>query len=186
MRGGGEAERLVDRGAHLVGLVLGPGALGDRAEQQRVVDLLQAARTPAVIRCPAAQHDDRRTVEGAVVIPLTPFVTPGPAVRTARPGRRVSRAVASAANTAVCSCRTLTRRIGGSALTAPSYRGNTCPPERVNIVDTPCRPRATVARRVFAAVPRGLRRARPAGILVSLGHVRDVTSAASKADGAAR
>ena len=56
----------------------------------------------------------------AVVMALTPFVTPGPAVSTASPGVRSSRAVASAAKTAVCSCRTSTMRIGGSALTAPS------------------------------------------------------------------
>jgi len=56
----------------------------------------------------------------AVVTALIPLVTPGPAVTTASPGARVSRAVASAANTAVCSCRTSTSRIGGSALTAPS------------------------------------------------------------------
>src|SRR5215469_16985845 len=74
----------------------------------------------------------------AVVMALTAFVTPGPAVTTANPGLRVSRAVASAANTAVCSCRTSTSRIGGSALTAPSYSGKTCPPERVNIAVTPC------------------------------------------------
>ena len=51
---------------------------------------------------------------------LIPFVTPGPAVSTANPGVLVSRAVASAANTAVCSCRTSMIGIGGSALTAPS------------------------------------------------------------------
>jgi len=56
----------------------------------------------------------------AVVIALTPLVTPGPAVSTANPGARVSRAVPSAANTAVCSCLTSTIRMGGSALTAPS------------------------------------------------------------------
>ncbi len=56
----------------------------------------------------------------AVVTALTVFVTPGPAVTTASPGFLVSRAVASAANTAVCSCRTSTMRIGGSAFTAPS------------------------------------------------------------------
>src|SRR5215475_1499821 len=81
----------------------------------------------------------------AVVTALTPLVTPGPAVTTASPGARVSRAVASAANTAVCSCRTSTRCIGGSALTAPSYSGNTCPPDRVNIVLTPCRRAAATA-----------------------------------------
>ena len=55
-----------------------------------------------------------------MVMALTAFVTPGPAVTTANPGVLVSLAVASAANTAVCSCRTSTSRIGGSALTAPS------------------------------------------------------------------
>ena len=67
-----------------------------------------------------------------------PLVTPGPAVRTASPGTRVSLPVASAANAAVCSWRTSSRRIGGSALTAPSYIGNTWAPDRVNIVSTPC------------------------------------------------
>ena len=120
VRGGGDAERLVHRGAHLVGPVLGPGALGDRGEQQRVVDLLQAARAPAVVRCPAGQHHHRGPVEVSRGDRADAVRHPRPAVRTARPGRRVSRAVASAANTAVCSCRTSTRRIGGSALTAPS------------------------------------------------------------------
>src|SRR5262252_2243895 len=81
----------------------------------------------------------------AVVTALIALVTPGPAVTTANPGARVRRAVASAANTAVCSCRTSTSRIGGSALTAPSYSGNTCPPDRVNIVLTPWRRAAATA-----------------------------------------
>ena len=42
----------------------------------------------------------------AVVIALTPLVTPGPAVSTATPGLRVSFANPSAANVAVCSWRT--------------------------------------------------------------------------------
>ena len=61
----------------------------------------------------------------AVVTAEMPLVTPGPAVRTASPGRRVSFAVASAANTAVASCRTSTIGIGGCAVTAPSYSGKT-------------------------------------------------------------
>ena len=69
---------------------------------------------------------------------LMPLVTPGPAVSTASPGRRVSLPVASAANAAVCSCRTSSSRIGGSALTAPSYIGKTWAPDSVNIVSTPC------------------------------------------------
>ena len=73
----------------------------------------------------------------AWVTALTPLVTPGPAVSTARPGTRVSLPSASAANTAVCSCRTSSSRIGGSAFTAPSYIGNTWAPDSVNIVSTP-------------------------------------------------
>ena len=56
----------------------------------------------------------------AVVMPLTALVTPGPAVTTARPGVRVSFASPSAANTAVCSCRTSTSRIGPVPFAAPS------------------------------------------------------------------
>ncbi len=74
----------------------------------------------------------------AWAIALTPLVTPGPAVSTASPGTRVSLPVASAANAAVCSWRTSSSRIGGSAFTAPSYIGNTCAPDSVNIVSTPC------------------------------------------------
>src|SRR5688572_23957407 len=73
----------------------------------------------------------------ACAIALIPLVTPGPAVSTANPGVLVSLPVASAANAAVCSCRTSSSRIGGSALTAPSYIGKTCAPESVNIVSTP-------------------------------------------------
>src|SRR3954451_18355935 len=74
----------------------------------------------------------------ACVIGLTPLVTPGPAVSTARPGTRVSLPSASAAKTAVCSCRTSRSRMGGSACTAPSYIGKTCAPESVNIVSMRC------------------------------------------------
>ena len=73
----------------------------------------------------------------ACAIALIPLVTPGPAVSTARPGTRVSLPVASAAKAAVCSCRTSRIRIGGSALTAPSYIGKTWAPESVNMVSTP-------------------------------------------------
>ena len=65
---------------------------------------------------------------------LTPLVTPGPAVSTARPGVRVSLPIASAANTAVGSCRTSMIGIAGSVLTAASYIGNTWAPDRVNSV----------------------------------------------------
>src|SRR6185312_11479350 len=115
VRRGGQPERLGHPGADLRGLVLGPGLLGARPPRITTGDPLNCA----------------------VVIALTPLVTPGPAVSTARPGERVSRAVASAANTALCSCRTSTMRIGGRARVAASYSGNTCPPDRVNMVDTP-------------------------------------------------
>ncbi len=69
---------------------------------------------------------------------LTPLVTPGPAVRTASPGVRVSLPIASAANAAVCSWRTSRMRIFGSAVTAPSYIGKTWAPDSVNITSTPC------------------------------------------------
>ena len=91
---------------------------------------------PVGARPPSTSTGD--PLKWAVVMALTPLVTPGPAVSTASPGRRRSLAVPSAANTAVCSCRTSTSRSGGSALTAPSYSGNTWPPERVNISSTPC------------------------------------------------
>ena len=73
----------------------------------------------------------------AWAIALTPLVTPGPAVSTARPGTRVSLPIASAANAAVCSWRTSRMRIGGSAFTAPSYIGKTWAPDSVNITSTP-------------------------------------------------
>ncbi len=88
----------------------------------------------------------------AVAMPLTAFVTPGPAVTAAKPGVRVSRPVASAAKTAVCSCRVSTSRIGpprsaamrsGAASTrslpptAASYTGKMCAPEREKTVETP-------------------------------------------------
>ena len=57
--GRGDPERLVDRRAHPRRLMLGPGPLGDRLQQRRMVDLLQAARAPAGIRRPACQHHHR-------------------------------------------------------------------------------------------------------------------------------
>ena len=43
--------------------MLGPGPLGDRPEQLRVVEFLQAARAPPVVRGPAAQDHHGRAVE---------------------------------------------------------------------------------------------------------------------------
>ena len=88
----------------------------------------------------------------AVAMPLTALVTPGPAVTAAKPGVRVSRPVASAANTAVCSCLVSTRRsrpprsasMRSAAAstrslppTAASYTGKMCAPEREKTVETP-------------------------------------------------
>ena len=74
----------------------------------------------------------------AVVTAETPFVTPGPAVSTATPGRRVSLAVASAANVAVCSWRTSTMRQSPVVpFTAASKNGKMWPPESVNSSRTP-------------------------------------------------
>src|ERR1022692_3799334 len=56
---------------------------------------------------------------------LMPLVTPGPAVSTTKPGDLVSRAVASAANTADCSCLTSRICIGGAALSPPSSNRET-------------------------------------------------------------
>ena len=44
-------------------LVHGPGALGDRGQQRRVVQFLQPARAPAAVRGPAGQHNEGRSVE---------------------------------------------------------------------------------------------------------------------------
>ncbi len=61
--GGRQPERLVHRPGQLRGGVLGPGALGHRGQDRRLVDLLQAARTPPVVGGAAAEHDDRCAVE---------------------------------------------------------------------------------------------------------------------------
>ena len=63
VRGGRQPERLVHRPGQLRGGVLGPGALGHRGQNRWLVDLLQAARTPPVVRGAAAEHDDRGAVE---------------------------------------------------------------------------------------------------------------------------
>ena len=107
-------------------------------DDRQVVDLLQARPEPqrlAGARPPTTTMGE--PLNWACAIAETPLVTPGPAVSTASPGTRVSLPVASAANAAVCSWRTSSSRIGGSALTAPSYIGKTWAPDRVNIVSTP-------------------------------------------------
>ncbi len=60
------------------------------------------------LACPARPPSTIRgePLKLAVVMALTPLVMPGPAVRAATPGRRVSLAMPSAAKAAVCSWRT--------------------------------------------------------------------------------
>jgi len=64
------------------------------------------------------------------------FVSPGPAVTAATPGRPVSRATASAANTAVASCLVSTTLIPRAL--APMSTGEMWPPHSVNRNSTPC------------------------------------------------
>ena len=64
-----------------------------------------------------------------------PLVTPGPAVRAATPGTRVTFDQPSAANAAVCSCRVSISRTFSAR--QPSYIENRWPPERVKIVSIP-------------------------------------------------
>ncbi len=71
----------------------------------------------------------------ADAIALMPFVTPGPAVRAQTPGVRVTFAHPSAANAAVCSWRTSTKRM--SSARHPSKIENKWPPDSVNSVSTP-------------------------------------------------
>ena len=58
-----QPEGLVHRTGHPRRVVLGPGALGHRDEQRRMVHLLQAARAPAVVGRAAGQYHHGRAVE---------------------------------------------------------------------------------------------------------------------------
>ena len=73
----------------------------------------------------------------------TLLVTPGPAVRAATVGRRVSLARPSAAKVADCSWRKSHRAT--SACRQPSYSGKMCPPERVKRLSTPAALSACIA-----------------------------------------
>ena len=110
-------------------------ATGD--DDRQVVDLLEAPLPQRLAGARPPTTTIGEPANCACAIAEIPLVTPGPAVRTASPGTRVSLPVASAANAAVCSWRTSSRRIGGSALTAPSYIGKTWAPDSVNMVSTP-------------------------------------------------
>ena len=119
------------------------------ASDRHVVELLQRAGAPA--RACGARPPSTTSGEplnGAVVTALTPFVTPGPAVSTATPGRRVSLAIASAANVAVCSWRTSTRR-------TPLLHGRVVERE-----DVAAREREQLRRRPLAPAPRARARRR--------------------------
>ena len=72
----------------------------------------------------------------ALVSAVSVFVTPGPAVTTATP-TPVSRAVASAAKAAVCSCRVSMTRMPRRF--ASTKIGAMCPPASPNSDRTPCR-----------------------------------------------
>ena len=77
--GRGEPERLVDRRADPARSVLGPGPLGDRPEQR--ADGRSPAGCPSPSGSPGARPASTTTGEPlkcAVVIALTPLVTPGP------------------------------------------------------------------------------------------------------------
>ena len=116
----GERQRVVGCATERGHVMDGRRRLGDRRQQRRLVELLEAPGAPAVVRCPPAEHDQRRAVEprgrhrGDAVGDAGAGGQHGQARRSGQLG------VASAANTAVCSCRTSSRRTGGSACTAPS------------------------------------------------------------------
>ena len=63
VRGHGQPESLIHGRRDPLGVMLGPRPFGDRKNQLRVVQFLQAARAPAVVRGPSRQHDHRRAVE---------------------------------------------------------------------------------------------------------------------------
>ena len=63
MPGRREGERGVNCGANLTGDMLGPGSLGDRREQRRMIKFLEAARAPAAVGRPTRQYHQRRPVE---------------------------------------------------------------------------------------------------------------------------
>ena len=58
-----QPEGLVHRSGQPRRVVLGPGPLGDRREQRRMIYLLQAARAPAVVGGTPGQHHHRGAVE---------------------------------------------------------------------------------------------------------------------------
>ena len=63
VRAGRQPEGLVHRPGQPRRVVLGPGPLGDRREQRRMIHLLQAARAPAGVGRASGQHHDRGAVE---------------------------------------------------------------------------------------------------------------------------
>ena len=58
-----QPEGLVHRPGQPRRVVLGPGSLGYRREQRRMIHLLQAARAPAIVGSTPGQHDHRGAVE---------------------------------------------------------------------------------------------------------------------------
>ena len=111
-----------------------------------MVELLEAAAAPAVVGRAAADDDQWGAAELGLGDRADPVGDPRAGGEHCEPGIRVSLPIASAAKTAVCSCRTSRSRIGGSAFTAPSYIGKTCAPgQREHRLDA-VRRRATATR----------------------------------------
>ena len=88
------------------------------------------------------QHDQGEVEEEEVLVDAVaeqelaePLQAPGPVVTTATPRRPVARAYPSAAYTAVCSCRTPTRRMSESD--SAFQIGRLCTPGRPNTCSTP-------------------------------------------------
>ncbi len=95
-------------------------------------------RAPRPLSRVAAAPPNKMSGDSAIcafLTAVTVLVTPGPAVTTATPGMPESRAVASAAKTAVTSCLVSTIRM--PAFSAAVNIGEMCPPERVNRFSTP-------------------------------------------------
>ena len=120
MRGRRGRERVGDGGAELLPVACTVAAcLVTGASSGGWSSSCSAPGAPAVVGRAAAEHHQGRAVEVRGGDAAEQLVTPGPAVTTASPGVRVSFAVPSAANTAVCSWRTSTRRSTGPPAADP-------------------------------------------------------------------
>ena len=115
------------------------GLLGDRRQDRRLVELLQAAGAPALRRRPAADHDQRRARERRLrhrADAVGHAGTGGEHGEPGCPGQLAGRLGGEHRASARAARRPAASR--GSPLTAASYIGKTCAPDSVNIVSTPC------------------------------------------------